>query len=113
MTKGVECVEKCGAHTTKDLGALSYIVRFMDIRTVLKKAPESFRDAFSYGSLDVEIGDRRAVIKMKDTAVDDHACPAWLGCFKGVLEVTKTPGTVRETQCQLKGASHCEFLMEW
>jgi len=112
-TKGQDYVRKSGNYIVKDLGVLSYIVRFTNIKTLLKKAPDSYSDGFTYGSIKVDIGENSAVIKMKDTAVDDYACPAWLGALSGMLEMTRTKGTVEETQCQRKGAPHCEFLMEW
>ena len=111
--KGIEYVEDCGRYTVKDLGILSYIVRFITIETMLKKAPDSFHDAFNYGQIELEIHDDHAIIKMKDTAIDENTCPAWVGVFKGMLEMTKTKGTVKEIQCELKGSECCIFRMDW
>jgi predicted hydrocarbon binding protein len=97
----------------KDLGVLSYIVRFTNITSLLKRAPESYADAFNYGQLEVDIKEKSATIKIIDTAVDEYTCPAWIGAFRGMLELTKTNGTVRKTHCQLNGASHCEFIIKW
>ena len=112
--KGEEYVERCGNYMIKDLGMLSYIVGFMDVKSILKRAPESYTDALNYGRLEVDIGESSAVISIKGTApIDKHACLIWLGTFRGVLEITKTKGTVTETKCAKKGAPHCEYLMEW
>jgi predicted hydrocarbon binding protein len=68
---------------------------------------------FTYGKMDVAIEDRRAVIKMFDTAEHEYSCRTWLGAFKGIMDRTHTKGTVNETQCQRKGAPHCEYVMVW
>ncbi|MCK4756818.1 MAG: DUF2378 family protein [Thermoplasmata archaeon] len=112
--KGEENLERCGKATVKDLGFLSFIVDYMDIRSILEKGSENFHTAFNNGSFDVELGDRRAVIKVKGRGSNnEYACQTWTGVFKGMLELTKTNGTVTETQCERDGADHCEFLMEW
>ncbi len=113
--KGELYVERCGNHTVKDLGILSYIVRFARIESIIRKAPESYADAFDYGRVEVDINteDHRAVINMYETHPHKYSCYAWRGCFKGMLDITKTFGTVEEVKCQLKDDDHCEFLMKW
>ena len=112
-TKGAEYVEIAGNSAIKNLGIFAYLVRFVSIKTMLKHAPENYKDAYTFGSLKVELGDKSARIIMKDTRVDEYSCTAWLGALRGTLEMTRTKGTVTETQCQGKGAPHCEYLMEW
>jgi predicted hydrocarbon binding protein len=111
--KGKEFVEKCGSATVKDLGMLSYIVAFSTVKSILAKAPANYADAFGYGRMEVDIEDRRAVVRMVDTAEHELSCLTWLGAFKGIMEKTKTKGSVTETQCQLKGSPHCEYVLEW
>ena len=112
--KGEEAVVNCGTYTVKDLGFLSYIVRFANVKKIIGRAPESHSDAFKgNGSLKVDIKDNGALITMRNTAVSEYSCMAWRGCFIGVLDMTNTTGTVIEKQCQLKDADHCEFVMEW
>ncbi len=110
---GMEYVVRAGNYTVKDLGILSYLLRFASIETLLKKAPQHYSQAFDYGEVEIHITGKSAEIIMKDIAVSEFACPAWLGGMKGMLELTKTKGTVKETQCQLKGAPYCVFTMEW
>ena len=114
-TKGPESLVAAGSFLIQNLGFLAYVMRFLNVKTILVRAPESYADAFRYGSIKIDIDGevKRAVAVMKDVAVDPYACPAWLGAFQGMLEMTKTKGTVKETQCQRKGADHCEFLVEW
>ena len=96
--KGGEMVERCGNYTVKDLGILSYIVRFANIKFLLEKASQSYADAFKYGKLVTDIQENQAIIKMKDNHPHKYSCQAWKGCFEGMLEMTKTKGTVEETQ---------------
>jgi len=112
--KGPEYLERCGIYTVKDLGMLSYIVRFMDIKSILKRGPDSYDEAFNYGSFKVNIGENKAHIKIRDSGKDDeYACKTWMGVFKGMLEMTKTNGRVIETQCEYRGADECIFEMTW
>ena len=113
--KGEEYLERCGRHTVKDLGLMSYIVRFMDIKAILKRGPDSYDEAFNYGSFKVEIiGENKATIAIEGSAANDkYACKTWIGVFKGMLEMTKTKGRVLETQCELKGAPYCLYEMTW
>ena len=111
--KGIQNVEACGNYTVKDLGILSYIVRFKDITSILNRIPKSYSEAFDYGRVEVDIEKNRATIRMFETEPEEYSCIAWTGCFKGMMEMTKTQGTVTESQCQLKEDPHCEFLMEW
>ena len=112
--KGEEYLEKSGKYTIKKLGELSHIVEFMDIKSILKRGSESYKGAFDDGEFVVELGEKSATIKIKGSGINDkYACRTWIGVFKGMLEITKTIGTVREDKCERDGASHCEFVMEW
>jgi len=112
--KGEEFLRECGNHTVKDLGILSYIVRFMDIESILKKGRRSYSDAFNYGKMRIETEKSWATIKIKGNAQDDrHACMTWTGVFEGMLQMTRTKGTVKKTACQTLGAEWCEWEMDW
>ena len=112
-THGREYIERAGNYAVKDLGILSYLLRFSSFEALLKRAPEQYAEAFSYGEVEIRIHGRTAKVVMKDIAISEYACESWLGGIKGMLELTKTRGTVRETQCQWKGAPYCEFEVEW
>ena len=112
--KGEEQVIKAGTFTIKNQGLFSYVIRFANVKSILKRAPESYNEVFKCGIMEVDIHENHAIVTMKDVAVNDYSCIAWRGALIGVLELTKTKGTVKETQCQYKGeASHCEFLVKW
>lgn len=112
--KGPEFVPIAGNYLIKNLGILAYVLRFMNPKTILAKAPGSYRDAFKYGKMKVDfIGEKKAEVKMKNVAIDQYACPAWHGAFEGMLELTKTKGTVEKVQCQLDGAPYCLYIIQW
>ena len=112
--KGEDQVIKAGTYTIKNQGIFSYIIRFANIKSILKRAPDNYQEVFKCGTMKVDIHENHAIVTMKDVAVNDYSCIAWKGAWIGALEITKTKGTVNETQCQIKdGASHCEFLVEW
>ncbi len=113
-THGFSAVEKASRYTTKDLGLMSYIVRFVNVKRILKEFPKNYQTLFDYGTLEVEfIDDNNAILRLYDGATSKYSCPAWMGAFYGALEMTKTKGSVEETKCQFKGADHCEFKISW
>ncbi len=111
--KDIKYIKIMGNYIVKDLGVLSYLVRFSDIKFLLKKAPKSYAQAYDFGEVDVEWTDQGALIKMTDTSFDEYACRGWLGAFEGMLEITHTIGTVEEIECQREGSPQCIFEIKW
>ncbi len=112
--KGEDYIERSGKYAIMNLGEMSGIVEFLDIKSILKRGSESYKNGFDDGGFIVELGVDKATIKITGSGGDDkYACRAWIGVFEGMLEITKTVGTVREVQCERDGAPHCEFIMEW
>ena len=114
-TKGMDFVKKAGNHTVKNLGSLAYLVRFVNIKHLLKKAKENYEDTFSFGEISVLCDDfgKRAVVIMKNSNKIEEACIAWEGALEGMMEVTRTKGTVKMTKCQMKGDPYDEFILDW
>jgi len=112
-TKGEKYIERAGYYVMKDLGILSYIVKFVNIKSLLKKAPKSYEDGFDFGKISVDIEENEATIKMKGLAVDDWSCTAWLGAYKAMLDMTNTKGSVEKVKCELEGDNHCEYHIVW
>ena len=112
--KGPEHVTRAGGHALKNPSKLlGFILHFASIKSILKRAPETYADTFNYGKMKIDMRDKDAVIYMKDTAMHEYTCLAWLGAFQAMLEVAGANGTVKEVACQRDGAKACEFLMEW
>ena len=110
---GEEHLKRGGSFTVQNLGVLSYLIKLTSPKTMLKKAPKSYRDAFSYGDVKIDIEDDRAYIKLKDTAIDEYTCTGWLGVFEGILKATNTKGEVKVWDAEDKGEKDCYFIMKW
>jgi len=113
--KGPEYVRKSGNHTVKNLGSLAYLVRFVNIKHLLKRAKDNYGDTFNFGEVSVlsdEIG-KRAVVIMKDCNLIEESGMAWEGAFEGMLEITRTKGTVKRNKNQFKGDPYDEFILDW
>jgi hypothetical protein len=52
-THGMDKVQQAGNYTLKNLGILAYLVRFMDMKSMLAKAEERYNQAYSFGSVEV------------------------------------------------------------
>ncbi|MFO7992207.1 MAG: DUF2378 family protein [Thermoplasmata archaeon] len=111
--KGKKYVRMAGRYTVQDLGILSYLVKFASVKTLLKKAPKSYRDAFNYGDSIITVEKNRAIAKMKDVVIDDYTCDAWRGVFEGVLEATNTQGKVEIFEDKTKGENDCYYEINW
>ncbi|MFO7619192.1 MAG: hypothetical protein R6W91_06000 [Thermoplasmata archaeon] len=113
--KGMEYVRKSGNHTVKNLGALAYLVRFVNIKHLLKRAKDNYADTFNYGEVSVMSDDfsKKALVIMKNCNFYEESNAAWLGAFEGMLEVTRTKGRVKQNKCQLTGDDYDEFILEW
>lgn len=113
--KGIDSVKRAGNHTVKNLGALSYLVRFVNIKHFLIKAKQNYDDAFQFGEVSVlmdNYGNRASVI-MKDCNPIEEACVAWLGAFEGMLDITRTKGSVKQNKVQCKGDDYDEYILDW
>jgi hypothetical protein len=114
-TKGSQYVQKAGNHTVKNLGVLSYLVKFVNIKHLLKKAKDNYNDAFDYGDVSIltdEFG-KRAVVIMKNCNITEESCNAWLGAFEGMMEITRTKGSVKLNKRQINGDDYDEFILDW
>ncbi len=113
--KGMDYVRKLGVHTVKNLGELSYLVRFVNIKNLLMKFQDNYHDTFQFGELSMLMDKfgKRATIIMKDCNSQEESCMAWLGAFEGMMEVTKTKGTVRLVKRQINGNDYDEYLLNW
>ena len=115
QNKGMEFVRKAGNHTVKNLGNLAYLVRYVNIKHLLKKAKDNYMDTFDYGEVSILSDDfgKRAVVIMKDSNRIEESCLAWEGAFEGMLEVTRTKGTVRQSKRQIDGDLYDEYILDW
>ncbi len=113
--KGMEYLTRMGNYTVKNLGVLSHVVRFANIKFLLRKAKENYKDTFNYGSCSVLTDEKskRATIIFKDTNIIYESCVVWQGALEGMLEITRTKGNVSQAKCQPHGDEYCEYVMKW
>ncbi len=111
--KGEKHVELAAGYTIRNLGLLSYLVKFLNVKTLLDKAPKNFSEGFSYGDCIVEIKDKSAIVKFKDIMIDEYVCDAWKGVLKGILKATNTKGKIKPLNTPDKGDKDCFYKMEW
>jgi predicted hydrocarbon binding protein len=111
---GMDHVRKAGNFTVKNLGMLSYLVRFASIETMLEKSVNSYYEAYAFGHVEMHIEGKKGVAKMRDVSDIPENCQGWLGAFEGLLELKHAKkGRVIKTKCQLKGDTQCEYEITW
>lgn len=110
---GMQYVRKAGKHTVKNLGLLAYLVRFTSVETMLGKAKDAYYEAYHVGHVGMKISGKTAVACMKDVSEIPENCEGWIGALEGLLELTRTKGTVTHEKCQLKGDERCEYKIVW
>jgi len=112
-THGMDKVRQAGKFAIMNQGFLSYLVRFINMDQMLTKAEERFHETWKFGVVGIRRESKKATVSIKDFSDVEENCIAWVGAFEGMLEMTKTKGTVKETKCQLKGNERCVYVIEW
>ena len=114
-THGREHLQKAGNHVVKNLGSLSYLVKFVNIKHLLKRAKSNYENAFDFGEISVLLNEhgKCATVIMKDCNSIEESYVAWLGAFEGMMEVTNTKGTVMLNKREIDGDEYDEYLLDW
>ena len=110
---GMDRVRQAGKFTVKNLGLFAYMVRFMSMEAMLHKAEERYSELYKFGEIKIELQDKKAIARMLDVSGIEENCQGWMGVLEAMLDLTKTKGTVSHTECQVKGASQCIYVVEW
>jgi len=110
--KGEEHSEAMGNFAVKNLGFLKYMVRFVELRAMLRKAQKLFDHGFDYGNVEMEDNDSHIIIHFTDAFFDKRLCPTWIGTFRGMLELTRTAGKVSKVSCQGDGDETCSYRID-
>ncbi|NPA75498.1 MAG: hypothetical protein GXO25_05400 [Euryarchaeota archaeon] len=111
-TKGESHVVDAGRHTAKDLGVFKYIIAsFMSIERFIHRAQDTYNTLFNYGAIIIKDTDKGAIVTLRDSRDTDSSCLAWEGALKGIMEVTRTHGTV--TPIEPDAPEDCKFEMVW
>lgn len=112
---GSEYVTIAGKHGIKNMDFLSYLARFVSVKTLLKKAPKNIGEAYNFGSMDIEVDEENdeALVKIKGVVIDNYSCYGWKGIFIGGMEATKTEGEVEIIDHPDKGEDDCFLKLSW
>ncbi len=112
--KGMDQVRAGGTYHLTHLGVFSFIVSFLDIKTIAQRGEKTFEKVYSFGKADYDTSQpNRLVAHIYDVCTIEEICQVWIGLFEGMLQITKRKGTVTQTKCQLKGDECCVFAVDY
>ncbi len=110
--KGLNYVVEAGRHASKDLGVFRYIVAsFMSVERFLKRSRETYSLLFNYGEFLIDHTNNGAIITIKNARHPEPSCYAWEGALRGILEITRTKGSVERIDPD--NPEDCKFRMTW
>ena len=97
--KGMEYVQEGGKYTVFNLGMISWLMRFADVKTVAKRFPKNYDELYKFGRVEVDT-DKPGLIHLRlyDVITYEEAYHSWVGACQGSLEASKTKGTVSITK---------------
>jgi hypothetical protein len=111
--KGMNYVRESGKHTVLNLGMMSWLMRFADIKTVAKRFPKNYSEIYKFGTVEVDTGKPGIIfLRFYDIITYEEAYHSWLGVCEGALEACKTKGRASITK---RGDEHpyVEFQIEY
>ncbi len=110
--KGMEYVVEAGRYAPKNMGVFtSFFAAVIGIEKMLRRAEDTYRTVFNFGEIHITIGKNRAVVVIRGARLTDYSCPAWKGALEGIMEVTRTMGTVKSVEPD--SPDDCKFVLEW
>jgi hypothetical protein len=112
--KGEEYIREAGNYVVKNLGLLSWIVRFANPKILAKKFPDNYNEVYSFGRVEVDTQEDNVIfIRLFDVNRIKESCLSWQGVCEGAMEITKAKGTVQKMKCQVDGDEYCEYRLEY
>jgi hypothetical protein len=108
----MEYVVEAGKYAPKNMGVFaSFFAAVIGIERMLRRGEDVYKTVFNFGEIRIHINGRKAVVEIKGGRVTEYSCAAWKGAFEGIMEVTKTIGTVKPLEPD--EPEDCKFLLEW
>lgn len=99
---------------TEDFPSVRRLVsRLLPLPILIELGPGAYNRDFNHGRLEVEVGDRRALVRNFDWVSSPARCAAWLGTYEGILRLKGVDGTVEKVACILDGDPYCGYTIEW
>jgi predicted hydrocarbon binding protein len=109
----MRCYE-IGFQTIQHMGHLSYLTRAPDIHELMDKAQENWGRVYDFGNIEiVEKSDNKIILRYHGFPKSKAKCEYFKGSLAGTIELSKLKGKVKETACNMEGASWCEFELTW
>ena len=97
--RGMDMVTEAARYSAKDLGVFVHLfTSVMSIESLLKRTKETYPTMFNYGSVEVSVDGKKAVVLLKEVVTSDCECPAWKGGLTGLLELSRNSGDVVQIQ---------------
>lgn len=89
------------------------VSRLVPFPVLLELGTVAYSRDFNHGRLEVEVADRRALMKNFDWVSSPARCAAWLGTYEGGLRLKGIEGRVEKVACILHGDPYCGYAIEW
>lgn len=110
--KGMEYVREAGRYTAKDMGIFRHMfASIMGIEKLLKRSQETYSTIFNFGKIEIEMEDKKARITFREARLTEYSCVAWEGALQGLMEVTRSHGTIKPVKPE--NPEDCAFEMQW
>ncbi len=90
-----------------------YVTRALPLRILLDLAPAVYLREFNHGRMEVDVSEGHAWFKHFDWLSSPARCAAWHGTYEGGLVLKNVEGTVRKSECLLRGDEFCGYIAEW
>lgn len=89
------------------------VTRVLPFQILIELSPNAYNREFNHGRLEVDVHDRRAIMKNYDWMSSPARCAAWLGTYEGSLEMLGMKGRVTKLACMLRGEPYCGYAIDW
>lgn len=89
------------------------LAHVVPIHILVELGPGAYNRDFNHGRIEVEVGERRALVKNFDWVSSPARCAAWWGTYEGVLRLKGLDGRVDKIACILDGHPYCGYRIEW
>lgn len=101
----------------EDVGSIAsvrnYVRRLLPLGLLIEMGPVLYNREFNHGRFEVEVSNRRAVIRNFDWVSTPVRCKAWLGVYEGIMVLKGLSPRVRKVACILRGNPYCGYVLEW
>ena len=110
LNRGMEQVKEAGRYAAMDLGVFKHLfASLMGLNALLKRSVSNYKLIFNFGDMSFKRTDDGFMIVIKDGRVTDYSCPAWEGAIGGLIQLTRSRGTVESSEGRVED---CTFVIK-